>query len=198
MRGIVRFCAIRIVALGIALVVPARAHALITNVDEATDICPANADPCNITQVVQLVPGATLDFGTREVTVSGAGRIDAPNVDFTLKCGKLRLLTGTNIALNLKGTTSTGTSAGIVNIRVQRRCSEDSNVTCVRDLDCANADAGVCTLGDGSATLGGRIFGTADDPAYVTVFAAGDITVTQSIQANGTSADSDGGSVDLE
>jgi cysteine-rich repeat protein len=198
MRTVVRFWAIRVVALAVAVALPVRAHALISNVDEATDICSADADPCLITQVVQLNDNAVLDFGVRAVEVIGAGRIDAPNADFTLMCGKLRLATGTNVAMSLKGTTSNGSAGGIVNIRVQRRCSEDTSIKCINDLNCATADAGICSFGNGNVEIGGRIAGSADDPAVITILAAGNIDVFQQIQVNSSSVDNDGGSIDLE
>ena len=39
------------------------AYAVIKNVNEASDVCSATANPCSITQAVETVPGAVLDFG---------------------------------------------------------------------------------------------------------------------------------------
>ena len=58
-----RLCASLTVAWLVAA--PWPAAAVITNVDEADDVCAPTADPCNITERIETVPGAVLDFGTR-------------------------------------------------------------------------------------------------------------------------------------
>src|SRR5262245_20464572 len=113
----------RAVALAAAFVVlvagPRLAFAVVS--DAATDICPANADPCQITQTYQVADGATLDFGTRAVAISGSGKLDAGTGSFTLNCGRFDLSTGTAVALNLKGQGPLGTQGGVVTVKVQRR-----------------------------------------------------------------------------
>jgi cysteine-rich repeat protein len=181
-----------------AALLPSPASALIAGADDATDLCAAAADPCQVTQVVETVDGALLDFGTRTLEVLPGGRIDAGAGDLEVRCGRLRLATGTSIALNMKGEGPTGSSGGIVTIEVRRRCSGNSEVTCLSEIDCALADAGACTVGNGAAILAGRIFGSSEDPAFLTVLAAGSVEVAQQIIANGTAADADGGSVEIE
>ena len=118
------------------------ARAVIINVDAASDLCSPTANPCSITQTVKTVPGAVLDFGLREVRITGSGLIDAGTGDLTLLCGKLLAQKSGN-AIQMKGTAVSGGSGGGFGRFVARRgCSANRTLPCVRDAECAAASAG--------------------------------------------------------
>jgi cysteine-rich repeat protein len=198
-RSVLRMLSVVAFCLLIGLTASARpAAAVISNVDEADDICAASEDPCVLTDVAQVVNGAVLDFGTRVVEIKGNGRLDAGTGNFSLLSGGLRLLTGPSTAINMKGSGQTGTSGGVASITTRRRCAGDESVICAGELDCAVADAGVCTVGDGGILVAGRMSGSADSPALFLIRAAGDVEVVEQIQAAGSSTDADGGTISIE
>jgi hypothetical protein len=66
---------------------------------------------------------------------------------------------------------------------------------CGSDSDCYD---GVCSIGDGSVRLNGKIDASGAQPGYVSVLAAGDIAVLQEIHFFATVRDFDGGYLELE
>lgn len=53
----------------------------------AMDVCPADADPCNVTSIIDVTDNATLDFGARAVNVTGAGQFNFGAGSGTIACG---------------------------------------------------------------------------------------------------------------
>ncbi len=66
---------------------------------------------------------------------------------------------------------------------------------CDVDGDCAD---GICSVGDGSVTLNGRSRADGAEPGSISIRAAGDINVQQTIQLDATNAQFDGGFLELE
>ena len=188
--------AIMLAAVWLALT-PRSADAVLTNVDDASDICPPTSDPCVLTQPAEVVDNVLLDFGTRTFEVRSSGVLTVGARSATIRCGALNLSTsGTAIALS--GPDPAGGSAGgVLFVDVRRRCAGNTAITCLRDAQCAVAGAGTCTIGSGAATLAGKINGSADSPATFVVQAAGPVAVRSSIHMDGTLLVSDGGTVDL-
>jgi hypothetical protein len=174
------------------------ARAVITNVDAASDVCSSTANPCSITQTIETVAGAVLDFGLREVRITGNGLIDAGTGDVTLLCGKLTAQkSGT--AIQLKGANASGGSTGGIGRFVARRgCSANRTLPCVLDAECAAASAGTCSFGSGDILLAGKVFGSADFTGGVQFVAAGNINASSTITVNGTALESDAGVVELD
>ncbi|HYC00801.1 MAG TPA: hypothetical protein VEC57_16835 [Candidatus Limnocylindrales bacterium] len=172
------------------------AHAVIV-ADSASDVCAAAADPCIVSQEVDVVDGSILDFGTRTVQIQGSGVFDFDTGDGVISCGSLVAAVSGN-AIKARGNADGGGSAGgAIEVQARRRCSLDSSVTCFVHADCAAASAGQCTSGTGTVSLDGRILGNADVPARVTVRAAGEIEILGQITVAATSSESDGGSISI-
>lgn len=81
----------------LALAMPARAVV----VCDASALCAAGADPCEITTTVDVVNGCTLDFGTRTVVVKSTMRAQQSGGSFALRAGALTVHGGT---LQARGT----------------------------------------------------------------------------------------------
>jgi len=176
---------------------PVAASAVITNVDEADDLCSPTADPCSITDKVEVVSGAVLDFGTRAVVITGAGEIDAGDGDVTLRCGRLTINTSGS-AITLKGPDGFGTTSGGFGVfEVRRRCSGNTSILCTRDSTCSVGGVGTCSVGDGDVLLDGKVVTSADSPGSFILRAAGDIDVQSTVTANGTGLESDAGLIEL-
>lgn len=159
---------------------PARALIIASS---ATDICAPAANPCVITDTVQIVSGSILDFGLRSVQVSAGGELDLAGGFATLRCGAFSVTTGTTIGIRLRSNTGVGGSA---TIEARGACSGNALLPCLTDVDCSAAAAGTCTLGSGTISIGGKVLGDAQTPATLTLLAAGDVTTTEHINMNGT------------
>jgi len=174
------------------------ARATLTNVGAATDICSASSDPCVLTQPAEVLDGAVIDFGTRGFEIRSSGRLDVGKGVVTVRAGSFTVVTS-GTAIDLAGPGLSGASeGGLLTIEVRRRCSGNSNRQCLADSDCAVAGAGTCTNGSGAASVGGKVIGNAEFPGAFVLRAAGPISVTQTVQMNGTATDSDGGVVEFD
>jgi len=143
-------------------------HAVIDNVDEAEDICPTE-DPCTIDELVNVLDGSVLDFGTRTVGVVAGGQIDIGAGTVTLRCGRF--------------STSLGASAAI-----KARASDGAG----------GMDGGVFTLEADSILMDARVRAQGDTPGVITLRAGGDIEIGELIDAHSTDGDSDGGVIEVE
>ena len=166
----------------------------VINATIATDICPITADPCVITQEVNVTSGAVLDFGTRTVDMTGGGKINVGSGSARIYCGQFNADAGTTgFILN------DALSGGLLIIEARKRCSFDPSVICLNDLACTTVGAGFCSLGTGDVTFTkGKAVGSSESPGTFIVRAAGDIRALDKIVMNGTFFESDGGSVALE
>lgn len=165
--------------------------------DSASDVCPPAADPCVVDQEVDVVDGSILDFGTRTVRVEGVGFFESGSGTAAISCGRFEANVAGN-AIRSRETLAAGTSGGVVTIAALRRCSADNARTCLRHIDCSAFGAGSCSVGDGSIVLDGRILGSADLAARVTLRGAGDVSVLDTATVAGTSTFSDGGGLTVE
>lgn len=179
----------------------------------ANDVCAPAANPCNVTQRVELMAGAVLDFGLRSLVVSGAGKLDFLDRSASVMAGPI-VLGGNGV-----GAVSSG-SGGVVSIKARRGCSGsparaclatrncdlgdcsvsstcagDASVACTTNADCA---LGTCSVGAGTLSLGAAVSGNAASAAYVALASAGDLLVNAAVDVSGTAIDSDGGSVALQ
>ncbi|MBI5505588.1 MAG: hypothetical protein HY899_12375 [Deltaproteobacteria bacterium] len=184
------------VALALAvLAVPAQALIV---AGSAADICAAAADPCVIAEQVDVVAGSVLDFGTRAVVLEGAGVLNFGIGDGSLLCGRFAA-TSASASVTARGNDPNGgTAGGNVNIFSRRRCSGNASLPCFVDGDCSVAGAGICSAGDGSIVVAGKILGNADTAARLYLRAAADVQLDKLVSAAGTLSTSDGGAITVE
>jgi cysteine-rich repeat protein len=131
----------RLVALALILLSTSRAWAL--TADSADDVCAPAADPCVVTQDIDIVDGATLDFGTRTLQIGPGGVLDTNTGFATVSCGRFLTDAGPTAALKVRGASGLGgIDGGSLTINVLRRCSLDNTRTCVGESNC---DFGACT-----------------------------------------------------
>src|SRR5688572_5908095 len=119
-----------------------------TPASTANDVCPSNANPCNVTSVFDVQPNAVLDFGTRSVNVTGAGRFDFSSNSGRIASGNFTATT-TGAFLNAAGPGGFGTRSGSVLLQARRSCSSVSPpVPCLGLSDCEFGPCGVrrCSL----------------------------------------------------
>lgn len=120
-----------------------------TPASTADDVCAANANPCNVTSVFDVAPGATLDFGTRTVNVSGSGQFNFSNTSGKILCGPFSATTS-GAAIDANGPAAGGgTESGSVTLSARRKCTGgDPQVPCVGIGDCQLGTCGVrrCSL----------------------------------------------------
>src|SRR5437016_5412317 len=60
----------------------------------ATDICPANADPCVVATAKAVAGGSILDFGTRQLDVRMGGSLTVSGGLMTINADSVRLESG--------------------------------------------------------------------------------------------------------
>jgi hypothetical protein len=171
-----------------SLVSPAPASAVV--VDSADDVCAAAANPCIVSQPIDVAAGSHLDFGLRTLVIEGAGVLDFSDGRGSISCGRLDAGT-TGPAIRARAQSSSATLA----ILVRRGCSAAA-LPCFEDADCAGA--GTCSAGEGTIELRGGVLGSSDAPGHVVLRSAGDLGVHGAISIAGTRTSSDGGSLTLE
>ena len=112
-------------------------------IDSAGDICAPATNPCVLSKSVDVDDGSTLDFGSRTLQLLGSGQIDTNTGTVVVKCGKLEVNTGTNLALKVRGPNGFGSiDGGNLTVEVSRACSENTATRCMNDSDC---DFGACS-----------------------------------------------------
>jgi hypothetical protein len=171
------------------------APALAVDVTATTDICGPTDDPCQLTFDADIANGTTLDFGLRTLSVTGNGLIDFNSGSGSILCGGVVASVGTRF-LKARGLVDGGgAEGGIVRLTARRGCSNSPSTPCLRDSDCG---AGTCSVGSGAMNLDGQIFGSGVEPGTVILRAAGDVTLSKSVNLDGSTGDSDGGELDVE
>lgn len=185
----------RTLAVSIASLLSAAAASAAIDADSADDVCSPSADPCVITETVNVLSGATLDFGVRRVEVSGGGELDFGSTGGDLLCGSFAA-TASGAVLTARGSDGFGgQSGGLVDIVARRACSADPATPCLIDADCP---AGACDLGDATVDVSGNIVGNADPAATVVIKAVDDVSISGVVNLAGNTADADGGELDIE
>jgi cysteine-rich repeat protein len=172
----------------VPVLMPQPASALVAR--SAGDVCPPAADPCIVSQPVDVVAGSHLDFGLRTLRIEGAGVATFEDGRGSLSCGRFETAT-TGPAIRARAESSPSSALSIL---ARKRCS-GAALPCFVDEDCAGA--GTCSSGDGSVVLGGGIAGNAGQPGHVSIRSAGDLSVHAEISLAGNRAVSDGGTLDL-
>jgi hypothetical protein len=172
-----------------ALASPTSAFAVV--VDSADDVCAPAANPCVVSQPIDVAAGSHLDFGLRMLVIDGAGVLDFDEGRGSVSCGRLEAET-TGPAIRARAESS---PAATLTIHARRRCSMAA-LPCFVDADCAGA--GACSSGDGAIELRGGILANADAPGHVVVRSAGDLAIHGAVSIAGARAISDGGSLTLE
>jgi cysteine-rich repeat protein len=197
----------------------ASAHAQLTNVDDATDVCPPTADPCIITQEVGIADGAVLDFGLRALEVRLAGVLDSGAGTATVRCGSFTATTGAGTAISASGPSGEDTiEGGAFALEVLRACSGDPSVRCIEPADCElgtcdvdhctgsperacfvdeDCALGLCSVGSGDADLNGALDADGRTAGQLVVHTAGSLLLHQRAHASSTGTASGGGSIDL-
>ena len=120
--------------------------------DEATDICPAQADPCLIQQAYDVVSGSVLDFGTRTVRITAGGQIDTNTGTVTIRSGNFIVDAGLVPGIKVRGGNGFGSiDGGTLTLEARRRCELDSNRTCFSDANCSFGTCSVSVCSGDSA-----------------------------------------------
>ncbi len=168
-------------------------------VDHADELCDLSVDPCVIQEAIETVDGAVLDFGLRTLRIEGSGRIVSEGGDLTVLCGRFQAETaGVAVELGgdaLSGVRAGGRAGGRLDLRARRACSRGPSVPCLTDSYCAARGAGACSIGSGDVRLGGRVLGSAAEPGHLLIDAAGEVDILAELTLDGTTRQSDGGSV---
>ena len=207
--------------LGLAAVVlTMTAGTAAAQVSNADQICPASADPCVITQQIDVADGALLDFGLRAVEIRPGGGLLVGSGTVTLRCGRFSTFVGGTQVINARGSVLGGGSAGgTLTIEVRGTCSGAPSRRCIRSADCRlgaclgtfcrndptvpcssdmECDFGMCEGPGATFDLDGKIRASADEPGSVTIAAVGDVTIGALVTTSSTNIDSDGGDIDIE
>lgn len=190
----------------------APSHALIV-ADSVDDVCSPAADPCIVTDTVEVAPDTTLDFGPRAFVVQGNGQIDFGSGSSDIFAGAVTL-GGKGVLADADG------SGGFISVVARRACSQETATACRADGDCdfgactvdstcvqdaareciSNADCnvGTCTSGQGTLMLTAPWEARTASPGGVLLSATDDLTVTATMDASGSETLSDGGFINLE
>ncbi len=132
--------------------------------DHADDVCAPSADPCDVTAKIDIVDGATLDFGTRTVHLKNGGQFDFGTGSASVLCGDLTMDSwGNGARIEVKDSvTGQGMVGGSGKLVARGRCSADAAVPCLHDGECADASAGTCTGASGAIVLDDNVRGDAN------------------------------------
>lgn len=175
----------------------APAHAVII-ANTADDVCLPTDDPCQVTEEVQIQESANLDFGVRELLVTGGGELNFSFHSATISAGNITISPASGPGIKLKGLLFGESVGGSAAVNARRACSGDTALPCLTDTTCSNMGAGTCSAGPaGTLTLAGKVTGGAVLPGFVGLQSAGLLTVSSPVIMDGTTVDSDGGIVEL-
>ncbi|RMD83263.1 MAG: hypothetical protein D6815_07065, partial [Candidatus Dadabacteria bacterium] len=172
------------------------AFALITNVGQASEVCPPTTDPCVVSDTVEVLSGSVLDFGTRTVEIVPGGMIDIGSGSVTILCGDLLVSTSSAVAFQASGPDGFGSfDGGVLTVEARGHCALAPILSCLGPGDCPS---GKCVADTGKIELDGKIAGSGGWPADVSLRAAGDVRLLRPINLATTAADGDGGSLTVE
>jgi len=127
------------------VLVPSSGFSQVTSAD---DICAPTADPCTITSTVTVQDGAELDFGSRELRITGNGSLDTLAGAVAIRCGSFVADTGASVALKVRGPNGAGgIDGGLLTLEASRFCSGNPQVACFSDSGCSfgTCSAHLCT-----------------------------------------------------
>ncbi len=157
------------------------------------DVCAPTADPCVISDVVEVLPPGVLDFGLRTVQVTGAGQLKGTS---SVLCGDFLVDVGANntaVDLRLGGQT-----AGTFSVTAQRGCSGDPTVACLDDVACSVLAVGTCSVGGGVINFDGKLIASGNPGGDVVLDASGDVTLSGTIKIDGSVGGANAGTLKIE
>ncbi len=117
---------------------PVAPSAFALTANSADDVCGPLDNPCEVTEVVRVENGAVLDFGTRDVAVTGSGSFDFGANSGRIYCGSFDATSRT--AIDAVGFRNGELDSGTIAIHARRQCS-GSSYPCLEDSGC---DLGAC------------------------------------------------------
>ncbi len=161
--------------------------------------CPTGTGPCSITKVFSIPTGCSLDFGTRNVTITASGKLDIGAGSVTLLAGSVTLNGGALIE-GLGNMPSPGDHGGMITIRTTGAVSLLHTAMTFGVIN-VNGDIQGGTVfidAGGSVTVAGKIIAdnssTNGSGGTITIRSGGDV-VTQLnslVSANGSTLASGG------
>jgi len=165
--------------------------AAILDVGDATEVCPATADPCLVTSPITVKTGAILDFGVRELRILPGGLLDIGAGTAEIRCGRFSVSTPGAVAVNARGPAPAGgQDGGALSIEARGICYGGSaGSACYYDADCGS---GACAKG-GGVTVVGAIEAQGLMAGSLSIRSAGDVQIPDVIDLDSTDADGDGG-----
>jgi len=192
--------------LGTLVVTAANAQTVCTAADvSAQDTgCPIGTGPCTITKTVQVGDGCVLDFGARDVTISG--RLDTNWGTVSIAAASLTIAPGGLIDGRGNQTSAPGNQGGMISIRVAGSATIEKTSRSVGRIDVSGTDcAGTIAIdAGGSVTVGGKLnadqLSRAAGGGTIRITAATDIVSLPSSVISATGGDqatASGGEIDL-
>lgn len=187
-------------------------------VDEADEVCPPGADPCVISQPIQIADGADLDFGVRALRIAPGGRLEIGPGSVALRCGGFEAATAGAVAVLARGKVAEGgQDGGELFIESRGTCQGNRFVGCLLDSGCDKSPCidGVCAgapqalcLDDSDCELGscrpgagvslvGSVEAQGGIAGSLTVLSAGDVALNDVIDLDSTAAEGDGGLLEV-
>ena len=112
-------------------------------VDHATDLCPANADPCFVNAPHTVASGSVLDFGTRALELGANGRLDVGAGSTSIIAGQLLLGGGARLV----------GAGGVIGVTVSGAIMVDGNAR----IDVSADRAGWITLTGANVRINGLV-----------------------------------------
>lgn len=173
---------------------PVRGASATIIADSVDDICPLIADPCDITDTVEVQVYSVLDFGVRTLRITPSGALRSKGAVVTILAGDI--LSDPSIPPSKRIVQMVQDADGFVGeiyFTARRACSGDASLPCLTDADCAPTSAGTCSIGTGRIELNGTASGTGAGvgPSYAFT-AAGDVLINGKVSSFGVYAASQG------
>jgi cysteine-rich repeat protein len=137
----------------------------------ASDICSPAANPCVVSTNKFAAPGSTLDFGTRQLDITGSGSLTIQSGLVTIRAGSVRLESHARL---VGGVSADGSGANV-------------SITTTGDVRVETGANGDAKL-DMSAT---------ESPGEIDIVAGGDVVVLGQVNADGTATDGTGGVINI-
>jgi cysteine-rich repeat protein len=126
--SLVRLAAVAMLALSISQ------PAFALTADSAEDVCGPLDDPCVVSEVVRVESGAVLDFGTRDVSVTGKGSFNFGANSGRIYCGSFDATSRT--PFDAVGFRDGALDSGRITLHARRQCS-GSGYPCLDNGGCA-------------------------------------------------------------
>jgi cysteine-rich repeat protein len=167
----------------------------------ATDLCAAAANPCTWSGNILVTAGSTLDFGARDLVITGSGIIRVNGGDtLTIKARRVTLEPGTLGRIRA----NTAASAPTINIEVTQDIILQRGPSTTRgriDVKSSLAGGTIRLVAGGNVDMSGELLaqgtGVTSDGGFLGITAAGSVTLNGNIDVSG-GLDAIGGDVLIE